>query len=126
MNLEIFETTFSEELFQIKFKPIVVINEGWNKLDDKERELLTKIISALRISIDAITIVTRPGLDVTYFQQKTNHLLYFGILPAGVSYYEVLQSGDLSFICSESLAQLVDNEQARKQLWQGLRKLFSI
>lgn len=126
MNKELFEATYPEEIFQIRLRPVVVINEAWEKLGARERELLTKIISALRISIDAVTIVSQPGLDVTQYADKTNQLIYFGQLPAGVSYYDVLQSGNLSFICAESLTQLVDNEPARKQLWQGLRKLFSI
>jgi hypothetical protein len=126
MDHEIFGATYPEEIFLIKPRPVVVINESWNALGEKERELLTKIISALRISIDAVTIVSQPGLDVTRFQHTANRLMYFGKLPAGVSYYDILQAGNLAFICSESLTQLVDNEPARKQLWLGLKKLFSI
>ncbi len=126
MNSELFDTTYQEEIFLIKRKPIVVIASAWEKLGEKERELLTKIISALKISIDSITITSQKALDVTYFTGKTNKLIFFGEIPAGVARYEVLESADLSFICSESLTQLIDNEFARKQLWLGLRKLFSI
>ena len=126
MDQEVFRTTFQEEIFQIKQKPIVVINETWEELGDKERELLTKIISALKISIDAITVVSQPTLQITSYYNKTNKLIYFGELPSGVLHYEMLESGDVSFICSESLTQLIDNEPARKQLWQGLRRLFSL
>jgi DNA polymerase III psi subunit len=126
MDQEVFITTYQEEIFQIKEKPIVVINESWDQLGSKERELLTKIISALKISIDAIMVVSQPSLQITSYYNKTRKLIYFGELPAGVLHYELLESGDLSFICSESLTQLIDNEPSRKQLWQGLRKLFSI
>jgi DNA polymerase III psi subunit len=103
-----------------------VIASTWEKLGEKERELLARIISALKISIDSVTINSQKALDVTYFAGKTNKLIFFGETPAGVARYEVLESADLSFICSESLTQLIDNESARKQLWLGLRKLFSI
>jgi DNA polymerase III psi subunit len=126
MDQEVFSTTYQEEIFQIKEKPIVVINVTWEQFGSKERELLTKIISALKISIDSITVISQPTLQITSYHNKTNKLIYFGELPVGVSHYEMLESGDLSFICSESLTQLIDNETARKQLWQGLRKLFSI
>jgi len=126
MNQELFETIFQEEVFLLKPKPIVVINKAWESLGDKERELLAKIISALKITLDAVTVVSQPTLHVTSFHGKTSKLIYFGELPAGVSYYEVLESGNLSFICSESLSQLIDNETARKQLWQALKQLFSI
>ncbi len=126
MNQEIFATTYPEEIFRIKPKPVVVINEVWEKLGKKERELLTKIISALRISIDSITIVSQPSLDITLFAGKTHYLIYFGDLPKGFSHYEVLESNDISYVCSASLTQLLENEPARKQLWVSLRKLFSI
>jgi DNA polymerase III psi subunit len=126
MNQEQLEATYQEDIFQIKPKPIVVINERWEKLGDKERELLTKIIAALRMSLDAITIVSQPTLKISSFLGKTKRLIYFGELPAGVAYYEVLESGEISFVCSENLSQLIDNEEARKQLWQSLRKLFSL
>jgi hypothetical protein len=126
MDQEVFINTYQEEIFQIRQKPIVVINVTWQQLGNKERDLLAKIISALKISIDSTTIDSQPTLQITSYHNKTNKLIYFGELPAGVLYYEMLESGDLSFICSESLTQLIDNEPARKKLWQGLRRLFSI
>ena len=126
MNQEIFEATFPEEIYHLRFQPVVVIGEGWSQLVDKERELLKKIISALRISLDEVTIVSQSSLDVTQYNHKASQLIYFGMVPAGVSYYEVLHFGDLSFICAESLTQLLENEPARKQLWQGLKKMFSL
>lgn len=126
MDQEIFGTTYQEEIFQIRQKPIVVINEAWDQLGEKERELLTKIITALKISIDSITIVSQPMLDIPSFKGKTHTLIYFGNLPSGIAPYENLESSGISFICSQSLTQLIDNEVARKQLWLGLRKLFSV
>lgn len=126
MDQEVFVTTYQEEIFQLQPKPVVVINEPWEKLGEKERELLAKIISALKISIDTISLVSQPTLDIAFFAGKTYKVIYFGNLPTGVSRYEVLESGELSFICSESLAQLLDNEAARKQLWAGLKRLFSV
>jgi DNA polymerase III psi subunit len=126
MNEEVFDTTYQEEVYQIRLKPIVVINEAWDQLGEKERELLSKIISALKISADSVTIVAQPLLDITYFNGRTLRLIYFGDLPEGVSRYEILESHDLSFICSVSLTQLLENEQARKQLWAALKKLFSV
>jgi len=126
MDQEIFGTTYQEEIFQIRQRPVVVINEAWDQLGEKERELLTKIITALKISIDSITIVSQPMLDIPSFTGKTHRLIYFGSLPSGIAPYENLESSGISFICSLSLTQLIDNEVARKQLWLGLRKLFSV
>lgn len=126
MDQEVFLTTYQEEIFQIKTKPFVVINESWEKLGEIERELLSKIISALKISIDSITISSQPILDLSFFKGKTGKLIYFGDLPAGIAYYEVLNSGDIAFICSESISQLLDNEASRKHLWMGLKKMFSV
>ncbi len=126
MDQEIFVTTYQEEIFQINSKPMVVINQDWEKLGGKERELLTKIITALKISIDSITITSQPTLNIKNFSKRTDKLIYFGDLPAGIARYENLESNGLSFICSENLTQLLENEPARKQLWLSLRKLFSV
>ena len=126
MEQDVFESTYQEEIFKIKPKPVVVINAAWEKLGDKERELLSKIISALKISIDSITIVCQPTLDIISLTGKTYKVVYFGELPTGVSRYEILESGDVSFICSESLTQLLDNEASRKLLWVALKRLFSV
>lgn len=126
MNQEVFEATYQEEIFQINPKPVVVINEAWENLGEKERELLIKIISALKISIDSVTVASKQTLDLTFWSGKTRRLIYFGESPIGVAHYEVLESGNLSFICSESLTQLLENEAARKQLWVGLKRLFSV
>ena len=126
MDQEVFLTIYQEEIFQIKTKPFVVINEPWEKLGEKERELLTKIISALKISIDSITIVSQPTLDLSSFAGTTHKVIYFGDLPIGISRYEVLESGGLSFVCSENLTQLIDSEASRKQLWVALKRLFSV
>lgn len=126
MDQEVFVNTYQEEIFEFKPKPIVVINKAWEQIGEKERELLSKIISSLKISIDSITVVSQPTLNITSFKDKTGKLIYFGDLLEGVSRYEVLESEGLSFICSESLSELIDNEPARKQLWLGLRRLFSV
>lgn len=126
MNEELFEATYQEVVFLMNPKPVVVIDTTWEKLGERERELLTKIISALKISIDSITIVSQHPLNIASFAGKTSKLIFFGETPASVSCYEVIESTDLSFIYAESLTQLIDNEAARKQLWQALKRLFSI
>ncbi len=126
MDKEIFETTYPEEIFLLKHQPVVIINEPWEKLGAKEREQLNKIITALRLSVDSISILSNPILNIASLKGKAERVIYFGELPAGVARYEVLESEGVSFICSESLTELVTNDSAKKQLWIALRILFSI
>jgi len=126
MNQEVFATTFQEEIFQIRPKPVVVIDVSWEKLEEKERELLSKIISALKISLDSITIVSQTTPDINSFIGKALKIIYFGEATTGIARYEIIESDGLSYICSDSLTQLLENEPARKQLWTGLRRLFSV
>jgi hypothetical protein len=126
MKLEIVDTIYQEEVYLIKHKPIVVMNVAWENLREIEYELLSKIISALRISLGSVLIVSRPSLDISAFIGKTSRLIYFGELPNGVAKYEVLESGELLFICSDSLTQLLENEASRKLLWVGLKKMFAV
>ena len=126
MEREIFDTTYPEEIFLLKHQPVVIINGPWEQLGETEREQLYKIIAALKTPIDSITILTMPTLNITAFKGKADQVIYFGELPAGVARYEVLESDGVSFICSESLTDLLVNKAARNQLWIGLRALFSI
>jgi len=126
MDQEVFATTFQEEIYQIRSKPVVIIDVSWEKLGEKERELLSKIISALKISLDSIIIVSQTTPDINSFIGRANKLIYFGDSAVGISRYEIIELDGLSYIWADSLTQLLENEPARKQLWTGLRRLFSV
>jgi hypothetical protein len=117
---------YTEELYSIQPLPTVVITKPWPEVKDDEKEQLIKILSALKLPIERVTIKFQPAFDLSGWKEKPDKLIYFGSLPAGIAYYEVIDVNGVSLVASESLEALLADEPARKRLWGALRQLFSI
>jgi len=120
------KTIYTEELYSIQQLPTVLLTKPWLEVNDAEKEQLSKILSALRLPMERVTIKFQPAFDLSGWNEKPEKLIYFGALPAGITYYEVIDVNGVSLVASESLAALLANEAARKRLWGALRQLFSI
>lgn len=117
---------YTEELYRIRTVPTVIISKSWETVPSAERELLNKILAALRLSFNQINLRYQASLDLTGWGATPTHVLFFGPLPAGLTYYEVIQVKGISLVASEDLQTLLGNEPARKKLWTALKELFSI
>lgn len=115
---------FQEEIYSIAAKPVVLLQQPWEALSDEEKQLLTKIIAALKTSLDAIVIKSQPVFDLSTWKQKPSRLIYFGEVPKGIPYYEVVQSDGVALVAAASLKDLLPDDAARKQLWGALKQLF--
>jgi hypothetical protein len=120
------KTIYSEDLYIIQPLPTVLITKPWLELKDPEKELLTKILSALKMPFERFTIKFQPTLDLSEWKDKPEKLIYFGAIPAGIVYYEVIKVNEVAMVASDSLEALLTNDPAKKQLWGALRQLFSI
>ncbi|MBX2894068.1 MAG: DNA polymerase III subunit psi [Cyclobacteriaceae bacterium] len=116
---------YTEELYQIHPLATVVLTKPWKEVSQAEQELLARILTALKLSIDGVTIVHQPKLDLSVFAIKPEKVIYFGALPPGLSYYECIEAQGINLVASEELAKLLANDQARKMLWTALKQLFS-
>jgi DNA polymerase III psi subunit len=117
---------FTTELYQIRSQPTVVITKPWKEVSQPEQELLARILTALKLSIDGITIVHQPKLDLSAFPVKPEKVIYFGALPAGLAHYERIEAQGVAVVAAEELEQLLTNDPARKKLWAALKQLFSM
>lgn len=117
---------YTEELYRLRTAPTVIISKPWDAVTSAELELLNKILSALRLSLNQIKIRHQPTLDLGSWAEKPTHVLFFGPLPAGITYYELIQVKEVSLVASEDLHTLLGNEAARKKLWAALKQLFSL
>lgn len=115
---------FQEEIYSIAPKPVVLLQQPWEALSDDEKQLLTKIIAALRTSLDAVVVRSQPVFDLSAWKQKPARLIYFGEVPKGIPYYEVVQSDGVALVAAASLKDLLPDDAARKQLWGALKQLF--
>jgi hypothetical protein len=121
---EIIESTYHEELYLIQQKVTVVIPVQWIEVKDEEKVLLSKILSAVKQSLDSVVIKHQPLFDLSSWLEKPERVICFS--PAeGLPKYEVLPAQGLSVIISLPLSELITNDEAKKKLWGGLKAMFS-
>ena len=120
------KTIYTEELYSIQELPTILLTKPWLEVSDAEKEQLIKILSALRLPLERVTIKFQPAFDLSGWNAKPEKLIYFGSMPAGIAHYEVIDVNGVSLVASESLETLLTEEPARKRLWGALRQLFSI
>lgn len=120
------EYIFSEEVYQLAAKPVVVVNKPWREVSVDESTLLSKILAAIKLSLDSVNIVYQSQLDVTQFSFKPKAVICFGSGAKGLALYEPIEANQVSIVLSESLTDLLKNDASRKFLWQALKKQFGV
>jgi len=119
-------TIFTEELYLIKPAPTIILTKPWMQITVAERDQLSKILTALKLSLERVTIIYQPKLDLAALVVKPEQVIYFGPLPAGLTHYERIEADNIALVASEELEQLLTNDPARKKLWLALKQLFSL
>jgi DNA polymerase III psi subunit len=120
------EYIFSEEVYQLTPKPVVVVNKPLKEVSAEESGLLSKILAAIKHSLDSVNIVYQPQLDVAQFSFKPEAIICFGSGAKGLGLYEPIEANQVSIVLSESLTDLLKNDASRKLLWQALKKQFKM
>ena len=124
MISQIAGTLYTEEVYRIGKKTIVIISNPWEKISDADRALLQKILHAVGLSTDAVTIIYQPTLSIKSVRQNAQRVIYFGDAVDGVTPFEPSSIDDLPLICSPSLEQLQADAPSKQKLWAGLKVLF--
>jgi DNA polymerase III psi subunit len=125
MISEIAGTLFTEEVYRIGKKTIVITSDPWDRISDSDRSLLQKILQAVGLSTDAVTIVHQPTLALDSIRENASRVIYFGSAVSGLMHFEPSKVDDLSVISSPSLEQLQVDASSKQKLWAGLKVLFS-
>ncbi len=126
VNPVLFNATYSEELFSIFPAPTLIIDQPWETITPSERILLEKILTAIKQSLHSVTIKYQTSLDLSNWVAKPKQIIYFGKPIKGIPLYEVMDANEVSIVASENLSGLSQNDEARKKLWQALKKQFSV
>ena len=66
------------------------------------------------------------SLDLSVWVEKPQRVIYFGKPVKGIPLYEAVEANGVTIVASQSLTDLASNEDARKKLWQALKKQFSV
>ncbi|MBN8578317.1 MAG: DNA polymerase III subunit psi [Cytophagales bacterium] len=123
---EVAEILFTEELYALEPQPTIVLTKPWATVTEDELDQLNKILGALKLTLNRVSVIYQPSLNLSAFSVKPKKLIYFGPLPVGLSHYEHLQTQKIDLVASEDLSKLIDDKAAKAKLWEALRKLFSI
>jgi DNA polymerase III psi subunit len=120
----VIEATFQEELYTIPPKPVVAMATPWRDVSAAERVLLDKILGAVKLSLNHVSIITTSKLDVLKWTDKPSHVLAFGLEMQGFNLYEPFEVQGIHIILSAKLSALDQDKEGKQKLWGGLRKVF--
>ena len=123
-NPDLFEATYEEELYRVQPPTTIVIDTKWSNLPENERQLLSKILGSVKLTLAAVRIVETQELDLSQWVEKPTKLIGFGIKVAGVGMYDVVTTPKTQLLLADRLSSLVDDDDLKKKLWISLKRLF--
>jgi hypothetical protein len=117
---------------------VVLHDEAAVHCNDASLAFLSKVISAVGLSMEHIAILNTNGKQVTYTELKTQWpatvALYFGVEPASIGvpmrfpHFQVQPWDGCTFLYAPSLTELNGTSpqqvELKKQLWMALKKIF--
>lgn len=119
----VFEATYPEDLYLIAPKVTVVLPVPWAEVKEEEKALLSKILTAVKLSLDAVIIRQQPKFDLSTWAEKPAKVLCFATAD-GLPKFEVLPAQNTMVVVSLPLPELMTNDEAKKKLWGALRVMF--
>ena len=117
---------------------LFLVNNTENKyLEDDEMEMLTNLLTACKLSVADIALVNYAHCaPVTYDELvaefKSEKLLIFGIstsdlkLPFNVPDFQIQKFQQQTYLFNPSMSAILNDVDLKKNLWNSLKKLFSI
>jgi DNA polymerase III psi subunit len=126
MNADISQSIFNEEIYSIRTSVLVVVANSWDSLKDDEQQLLTKILSSVKLNLAGVRVVTHKKFssnDIRIYAPQ--YVISFGAEYSGTDRsYEVVREEEYSILKVDGLNQLDDSK--KKSLWNALKQMFGI
>jgi len=115
---------YTEEIYNITGGTMVVINKPWTELTQDDMVLLTKILTAVKLSIPAVHILhlDHVAIDQLMLRKPDNVLIFGADVTPPLPHYELSRHGSTRVIVSEELSRLDDS--TKKKLWANLKEMF--
>ncbi len=120
----LFDTTYLEDIYQVPCRTFIIVASPWSELEEEQRSLLSKILQAVRLSLESVRIIYQSNFDLASFEEKPERMIAFVTPPKGLASYEVIQTGETSVIFSDPLEFLNTDDAAKRKLWNTLKTLF--
>jgi len=124
MSDPVFESLYAEELYHPAPKPAVVIATKWDKITVPERELLSKILGSVKLSLESVRVVEQTQFNLSTWIEKPKKVICFSPAQSGLARHEVIEVEGTSLVLSNSLADLIPDDVTKRKLWLALKQLF--
>ena len=126
MNASALAHLFQEELYRFSTPVIVVVTKPWDAYTADEQLLLKRILTSVKVDINAVQMVVRPSLDIRSLGiHGPARVLIFGSEPGeSLEMYQPVAAQGFIVIRADDLGAL--DEQKKKTLWVGLRQMFGV
>lgn len=115
---------FQEELYFITNPLVVVLPKAWESYGTVEQTLLQKILTSVKIDMDAIQMVVLPSVELESLRifSPARVLIFGSGTNEGVPLYELTVAQGFKVIRADDLCRF--DEQKKKNLWIALRQMF--
>lgn len=116
---------YTEELYKLAQKTIVLLPVSWETVSEDQVTLLEKILSAVRLSLAGVQIICREEADIHQLNVfNPSVIISFGtLLNPKVEPYTLHEIEGTRIIQSEALSKL--NDANKKSLWSALKQAFA-
>lgn len=126
MNATIARTLFTEDLYKLKPRVLVLIPSPWEDVSEGDQLLLSRILSSVKLSLASVQMVHAPSFSIdeaSVFGART--ILSFGVTIKDVNRrYEATRIGDTDVVVADTIGALDDVN--KKNLWTSLRQVFQL
>ncbi len=123
--MSVFKIVYPEAIYSVLPPVTIVIGIPWSEIKEDQRQLLSKILQAVRLTLESVKIICQPSFDLSLFSEKPQRMIAFIAPPKGLALYEVIAAGEASVVFSDALATLNTDEAAKRKFWNTLKGLFS-
>jgi hypothetical protein len=115
---------YQEEIYQIKDRVLIVLAVSWDSLSQDDKVLLSKILGAIRLSLDGVQIISQQSLDFQYISNLAPKwvIQFSNEATDDIPYYVATTIEGVSLIKSHTLGDLDDAR--KKSLWMALKGLI--
>jgi hypothetical protein len=115
---------YTEELYKLPGRVIVLLPVPWETVPEDQVVLLSKILSAARFSLQGVQVLCYKEVQLsqlTIFNPAV--IISFGVvLTPATALYQPETIEDVTIIQSDELSALTDSK--KKDLWGALKKLI--
>lgn len=126
MNHSTLSQLFQEDLYHYTTPVIVVLSKLWDSYNPEEQVLLQKILTSVKIDVNAIQMISQPSLTLnSLLPFSPARVLIFGSeTDEEIALYQLTPAQGFMVIRADDLTQLDDGK--KKNLWIALRQMFGV